>query len=314
MPTQTIPQEWLDKLEGVQEPLRSIAIQIIEASNGAIGLESGFRTTEHQQELWDAALAKYGDPEIADNWVARPGHSHHERGLAIDFTGDMGLLAKLASKFGLMQPMDNEPWHWEMGDGMKAEGTPDLAFEQGGMSSGMNQNPTDALANRLNAIFSIMGGNNDGSQVSPMDQTDMWGEVDKQLADEMGIDGSSLFGNAAQGAIEGLGSMDDAFDLSTNANKQAIQKYAIKKMAEKYGWSGADVAALIELWNRESGWNPEANNPTSSAAGIAQKMTSIHGPVENSYQGQVDWGLDYIAGRYGSPSAALAWHNQHNWY
>ena len=45
---------------------------------------SGYRSPEKQSELWQNALKKYGDPEIADNWVAPPGRSNHNHGEAVD--------------------------------------------------------------------------------------------------------------------------------------------------------------------------------------------------------------------------------------
>src|SRR5581483_10198506 len=45
---------------------------------------SGYRSAEEQAWLWDAALVKYGDPDIAELWVARPGTSAHQSGRAID--------------------------------------------------------------------------------------------------------------------------------------------------------------------------------------------------------------------------------------
>lgn len=85
---------------------------LVEASNGAIWIESGDRDTETQQRLWDEAVAKYG-PDEAPNWVAPPGSSYHEKGMAIDFGGDMKLLAELGPQYGFWQPMSWEEWHWE---------------------------------------------------------------------------------------------------------------------------------------------------------------------------------------------------------
>lgn len=42
-----------------------------------------------------------------------PGHSNHEKGIAVDFGGDMQLLAQLAPQYGIYQPMSWEPWHYE---------------------------------------------------------------------------------------------------------------------------------------------------------------------------------------------------------
>jgi LAS superfamily LD-carboxypeptidase LdcB len=89
---------------------------------------SGYRTVEEQAWLWDGALAKYGDPEIACLWVARPGTSAHQSGRAVDcHLGDpieseyadamrqtpaWHWLVAHADAFGFY-PYDQEPWHWE---------------------------------------------------------------------------------------------------------------------------------------------------------------------------------------------------------
>lgn len=89
----------------------------------------------------------------------------------------------------------------------------------------------------------------------------------------------------------------------------------VKDVAAKYGWdSGAQWDAINWIINRESGWNPNAANPTSSARGLFQKMTSIHGPVESTPAGQAEWGLNYFHRRYGSPLAAKAFWEKHHWY
>lgn len=89
----------------------------------------------------------------------------------------------------------------------------------------------------------------------------------------------------------------------------------VREVANRYGWgSGAEWDALDRLIQKESGWNLNAANPNSSARGLFQKMTSIHGPAGSTAQQQAEWGLNYIWNRYGSPSKALAFHNRNNWY
>jgi len=89
---------------------------------------SGYRSVEEQAWLWDAALVKYGDPEIACLWVARPGTSAHQSGRAVDChlgapieseyvealqaTPPYRWLIENAEDFGFY-PYDLEPWHWE---------------------------------------------------------------------------------------------------------------------------------------------------------------------------------------------------------
>lgn len=76
-------------------------------------------------------------------------------------------------------------------------------------------------------------------------------------------------------------------------------------MAAARGWTGANWDALYSLWMKESGWNPNSANRTSGACGIPQAYPCSK-IKDKSAAGQIKWGLDYIKGRYGSPSAAWA--------
>jgi hypothetical protein len=93
-----------------------------------------------------------------------------------------------------------------------------------------------------------------------------------------------------------------------------------RELAAERGWTGAEWTALEDLWTRESGWNPHAKNPTSTAYGIAQFLDDTwagYGISKTSdARLQVKAGLRYIAARYGTPSNALAfWLRQSpHWY
>jgi hypothetical protein len=71
--------------------------------------------------------------------------------------------------------------------------------------------------------------------------------------------------------------------------------------------------ALMALWNRESGWNPNARNRYSGACGIPQALPCSKIP-DMSPQGQIEWGLKYIRQRYGNPSNAWQFWLSHHWY
>ena len=103
-------------LVGVDPALAQAINVIIEAANGAVYVESGFRSRAEQEILWADALRRYGSAEAADDWVAPPAHSMHERGLAVDLGGDVELAARLVEqlRLPLYRPMDNEPWHFEL--------------------------------------------------------------------------------------------------------------------------------------------------------------------------------------------------------
>lgn len=94
--------------------------------------------------------------------------------------------------------------------------------------------------------------------------------------------------------------------------------------AAAYGWNtGAQWDALDKLWTRESGWNNLAENPSSGAYGIPQslpysKMPQAAWPARYGGQSdpvaQIQWGLSYIAGRYGDPVNAWAHETSAGWY
>ncbi len=89
---------------------------------------SGYRSVDEQAWLWEGALAKYGDPDVACLWVARPGASAHQSGRTVDchlgypieseYAETMRSapaylwLVDHAQTFGFY-PYDLEPWHWE---------------------------------------------------------------------------------------------------------------------------------------------------------------------------------------------------------
>ncbi|MBQ3086761.1 MAG: D-alanyl-D-alanine carboxypeptidase family protein [Clostridia bacterium] len=66
------------------------ALQTAAKKDGVnIYLNSGFRPYSEQKELYDEYVRDYGT-DYADAYAARPGHSEHQTGLAIDVTNDTG--------------------------------------------------------------------------------------------------------------------------------------------------------------------------------------------------------------------------------
>jgi len=81
----------------------------------------------------------------------------------------------------------------------------------------------------------------------------------------------------------------------------------------------AQFACLKPLWDRESGWNAYAENPSSGAYGIPQalpgsKMASAGPDWATNPDTQVRWGVGYIDATYGSPCAAWAHSQATGWY
>lgn len=99
------------------------------------------------------------------------------------------------------------------------------------------------------------------------------------------------------------------------ANVSQYQSYAFSQFGQ-YGWGTDQREPLIQLWNKESGWNPTATNPSSGAYGIPQALpaSKIPGGRGSSAQTQIDWGLAYIFLTYKTPAMAWAHEQANNWY
>lgn len=96
------------------------------------------------------------------------------------------------------------------------------------------------------------------------------------------------------------------------------QAYA-KQRCLAYGWTESDFNCLVKLWNRESNWRVTAKNKSSGAYGIPQalpasKMASAGSDYLTNYKTQINWGLNYIKARYGTPTAAWNHSQRKGWY
>lgn len=92
-----------------------------------------------------------------------------------------------------------------------------------------------------------------------------------------------------------------------------------RSMLGDFGWGLDQFSCLEPLWEKESGWNPTAANPSSSAYGIPQalpgsKMASAGDDWETNAATQIEWGMGYINDRYGSPCGAWGHSQSVGWY
>jgi len=114
-------------IDGLDPTFRANVAALISAAGRELGgtmvIYSGYRSIEHQRRLYNDALARYGSEREARRWVAPPGASMHNFGLAVDlrYNGarvEYGqrvsnwMSANLA-RFGLVRPLSNEGWHVE---------------------------------------------------------------------------------------------------------------------------------------------------------------------------------------------------------
>lgn len=135
--------------EGLDSEFRRRLEAMVQASGGRLYIVSGFRSVEEQTALWNDAVNKYG-PEEARNWVAPPGSSNHNHGVAVDFgysDDDAQAWAHAnASRYGLNFPMEWEPWHIEPTGVRDGTYHSDVQIDLGGTAPGTADAYTNAPA------------------------------------------------------------------------------------------------------------------------------------------------------------------------
>ena len=95
-------------------------------------------------------------------------------------------------------------------------------------------------------------------------------------------------------------------------NKFTLKAYTKAYIKETYPtWGRSEWSALGKLWGKESAWNHLADNPHSSAFGVAQVLNT---DPDTPAPRQVEKGLEYIVHRYDLPSVAWAHWRKNGWY
>lgn len=123
---------------------------------------------------------------------------------------------------------------------------------------------------------------------------------------------------AEEAAARAAAEKQAAAALAAANTPEGAKATARQLMSSTYGWGGDQFSCLDSLWNKESGWNYQAYNP-SGATGIPQalpgsKMASAGSDWQTNAATQVAWGLGYISSVYGTPCSAWGHSQAVNWY
>jgi LAS superfamily LD-carboxypeptidase LdcB len=98
--------------------LRALRAAATDAADDGIALyvNSGWRSSEYQDQLLREAVTEYGSEEEAARWVATADSSPHVSGDAVDIGSVDGAawLSEHGAEYGLCQIYSNEPWHFEL--------------------------------------------------------------------------------------------------------------------------------------------------------------------------------------------------------
>jgi hypothetical protein len=124
--------------------------------------------------------------------------------------------------------------------------------------------------------------------------------------------------NPGSGGTTGSGGGGVVYVTSTPPDPGSAQSIAYNMMAS-FGFDPVTFfGCLKDIWNRESGWRYDAENP-SGAYGIPQalpgsKMASAGADWQTDPATQIRWGLGYIKAIYGDPCKAWAFEEANGYY
>lgn len=117
-----------------------------------------------------------------------------------------------------------------------------------------------------------------------------------------------------------LGGVGSAPQMSTTQPGPTGGSSDWERRARQYfinheGYSRPEWNAVDSIIERESGWDPNAVNEGSGAAGIAQRISGYgKGYEQSNPMSQIRWLANYLQERYGGPMQALAFKDREGWY
>jgi len=143
--------------------------------------------------------------------------------------------------------------------------------------------------------------------------------ADKAAAEKAAAEKAAAEKAAAEKAAAEKKAADAAAAQAGSNTPEGAQASARRIASEQYGWGEDQMSCLVNLWQKESGWNYQALNASSGAAGIPQslpgsKMATVAPDWATNATTQVTWGLQYIDRAYGTPCAAWGHSQAVNWY
>ncbi|MFF8956210.1 transglycosylase SLT domain-containing protein [Streptomyces sp. NPDC014894] len=106
---------------------------------------------------------------------------------------------------------------------------------------------------------------------------------------------------------------------SASAAPTAAESASAKAIAKKMIKNEAQFNCFSKIVTHESNWDVNAQNPSSGAYGLVQalpagKMATAGADWKTNPETQIEWGLDYMKDRYGSPCDAWSTWQTQGWY
>lgn len=187
-----------------------------------------------------------------------------------------------------------------------------------------DRNKIDSLKSQLNSVTSRMTAAQKAGNKPSKDDVDNYNSILSQLSALAGnFKDSSGGGDTTSPSMGNLpsGNYNNYYKYGKQPSSfNSYMQQAIQGNG-KYSVPFSDAKMLTELIGRESSWSPTAANPSSSARGFGQFLSSTRSNYEKkmgiSYSNPVNQILmtyQYCKDRYGSVANALAFWDKHKWY
>ncbi len=314
------------------------------ATGGVYGRVPGvnaFADSGVWRNLWAITKAKFPNATLNSAYrggsiTASGNRSHHSAGRAIDVSPSMDIFNFWRNKYGanLAELIYSPAGNKQIKNGKN--------YTYTGAVKSMHYNHVHIAA--LRALSDAMAGGLPGmggemshpfldrAKVNPGDDlaksykqaaekltAQIYGKFSSQLPQgEFGQLGKGIMSQVAEGLVK------KATEFGKNAGTADFSNVAagpVKTMArdmlKQMGWED-QFGDLDWLLTRESGWNPKAQNPTSTAYGLFQFLNGTWGTVgatkTSDPKKQLEAGLKYIQQRYGDVRGARSFWERNHWY
>ncbi|MFD7435502.1 transglycosylase SLT domain-containing protein [Streptomyces sp. NPDC059861] len=124
---------------------------------------------------------------------------------------------------------------------------------------------------------------------------------------------------ALTGAVVAAAAAGMALSAAPAHAAPAASPSQAQAIAKKMIPDAAQYNAFSKIVEHESGWDVDATNASSGAYGLVQalpgnKMATAGSDWKTNAQTQIEWGLDYMKSRYGSPVGAWNFWQSNGWY
>lgn len=253
--------------------------------NPNVGIGGGYRSPESQEQLfrsryqptsektdifWNGTYWKH----VSGAPAAPPGKSMHEIGLAVDMVGDIEWMNANAGKFGLKHfgGVNNEPWHVQPSDLPNSRSK----YEKQGAAWGSDGRHDEEAS--MGAAEVVGHSTDSGSVVGTTVAIGLTGKTSAELLEAHRAAGLSRIlaaGNTGWGAGT-VGSGLSKRRTTAPTQNRRLTGDEVARYAYNAGFRGDDLAAVVAIAKRESGWQTGAYNPNRATQDDSYGLMQIN--------------------------------------